>query len=209
VITYVHLNPVRARIVEDPAGYVYSGHREIIGVCRSHVVDRAAVLRSFEDSISLSPTENYVHWVRGVAEASWASGSIIELSWWAQSTDEDEIAHSLRHPEARTFDGLELAEERLALSLDELVHRLQKHQLVSVKRLSSRCRGAELTFLRAEFAALAIGRYSARICDVATLVSKHPNSITKWLNRGLRLEREDPAFKNRVDRLDKAVSRRG
>jgi len=43
---------------------------------------------------------------------------------------------------------------------------------------------------------------------VAALLNKHPNSITKWLNRGLRLEREDPAFKQRVDALDKAVSRR-
>jgi len=39
----------------------------------------------------------------------------------------------------------------------------------------------------------------------------HPSGtlpITKWLNRGLRLEREDPAFKRRVDALDDAVSRR-
>jgi hypothetical protein len=44
---------------------------------------------------------------------------------------------------------------------------------------------------------------------VAALVDKHPNSITKWLNRGLRLEREDPAFKRRVDTFDEAVSQRG
>jgi len=53
-----------------------------------------------------------------------------------------------------------------------------------------------------------IGRYHARTCDVAALLNKHPNSITKWLNRGLRLEREDPAFKRRVDALDEAVSGR-
>jgi hypothetical protein len=27
-------------------------------------------------------------------------------------------------------------------------------------------------------------------------------------NRGLRLERDDPGFKNRLDRLDAAISRR-
>jgi hypothetical protein len=106
------------------------------------------------------------------------------------------------------FDGLELAEERLELTLEELVDRQQDLELVSVGRLSSRLRGAEFTLLRAEFAALAIGRYQARTCDVAGLLGKHPNSFTKWLNRGLRLEREDPAFKRRVDTLAEAVSRR-
>ena len=32
--------------------------------------------------------------------------------------------------------------------------------------------------------------------------------IARWLNRGLRLELEDPTFKRRVDTLDEAVSRR-
>ncbi len=43
---------------------------------------------------------------------------------------------------------------------------------------------------------------------MADLLGKHPNSITRWLNRGLRLEREDPGFKRRVDTLDEAASRR-
>ena len=209
VVAYVHLNPVTARIVDDPAAYVYSGHREIIGACSPHLIDRVAVLRGFDDATSRSPADNYLHWVRGVAEASWATESITDLPWWTQSTDEDEIAHPQLHPDARTFDDLTLAEERLELSLAKLVSRLQKLELVSVERLCSRSRGADLTRQRAEFATLAIGRYGARICDVAALLSKHPNSITKWLNRGLRLERGDPAFKNRIDLLDKTVSRRG
>ena len=57
--------------------------------------------------------------------------------------------------------------------------RLHDLDLVSVERLSSRFRGAELTLLRTECAALAIGRYQARTCDVAALLNKHPNSITK------------------------------
>ncbi len=208
VVAYVHLNPASARIVDDPAAHVYSGHREIIGTCSPHLIDRRAVLYGFDEPVTESPEENYLHWVRGVAEARWATEPITELPWWAESTDEDEIAHPHRHPNARMFDGLELAEERLELTFDELIDSLQDLDLVSVERLSSRFRGAELTLLRAEFAALAIGRYQARTCDVAALLGKHPNSITKWLNRGLRLEREDPTFKRRVDKLDEAVSRR-
>jgi len=208
VVAYVHLNPVSARIVDDPAAYVYSGHREIIGACSPHLIDRRAVLYGFDEPVAESPAENYLHWVRGVAEARWATEPMSELPWWAGSTNEDEIADPQRHANARMFDGLELAEERLGLTLDELVDRLQDLDLVSVETLSSKFRGAELTLLRAEFVALAIGRYQARTCDVAALLNKHPNSITKWLNRGLRLEREDPTFERRVDALDEAVSRR-
>lgn len=166
------------------------------------------MLYGFEEPVSASPTENYLHWIRDVAEARWANEPNAELPWWAEATDEDEIAHPHRHRDARMFDGREFAEERLELTIDELVDRLQELELVSVERLSSRSRGKDLTLIRTEFAALAIGRYQARTCDVAALLGKHPNSITKWPNRGLRLEQEDPAFKRRVDKLDEAVSRR-
>ena len=45
-----------------------------------------------------------------------------------------------------------------------------------------------------------------RVCDVANLLNKHRNSVTKWLNTGLRLEREDSEFKERLDYLDAVIS---
>lgn len=91
------------------------------------------MLYGFDEPVTTSPAENHLHWVRGVAEDRWATEPTTELPWWAGSADEDEIADPQRHADARMFDGLELAEERL-----------------------------ELTLLRAELAALAIGRYQAR-----------------------------------------------
>lgn len=55
---------------------------------------------------------------------------------------------------------------------------------------------------------MAVERNKARTCDMAALLSKHPDSITRWLNRGLRLELDDPGFKRRVATLDEAASRR-
>ena len=73
--------------------------------------------------------------------------------------------------------------------------------------LSSRSRRANLTRGRMEFATLAVGRYRLKVADIAALLDKHPNSVTKWLNKGLRLEREDPGFEGRLDHLDAAISR--
>ena len=94
VIAYVHLNPVTAGIVNDPADYVYSGHRELIGACRPYLIDRRATLRSFSNTHNLSPAEDYLGWVRDAAEARWAALHVTNLPWWIRAASDDEGAHA-------------------------------------------------------------------------------------------------------------------
>jgi putative transposase len=47
LVRYIHLNPVRARIVLRPEEYEYSGHRAYIGIDTSGLVDAEPVLRHF------------------------------------------------------------------------------------------------------------------------------------------------------------------
>lgn len=208
VVAYVHLNPVSAGMVDDPAEHGHSGHRELIGACPPRVVDRQATLWSFGSGIDLDPAEDYLLWVRQVAEARWAAADVSQLPWWATARSDEEIADAHLHPSATTFDGRRLAEERAELELDELVGRMVSSGGFCLEELSSRQRGDERTRGRIEFTTLAVGRYGVRVCDISRLLDKHPNSVTKWLNRGLRLERDEPDFKNRLDRLDAAISMR-
>ena len=60
VVSYVHLNPVAAEIVNDPADYSYSGHREIIGHCPSRLIDVPSVLIGFDDGIAPDARERYL-----------------------------------------------------------------------------------------------------------------------------------------------------
>ena len=123
VIAYVHLNPVAAGVVDDPARYPFSGHRELLGLCRPHVVDRAAVLHAFGSEDSCVAADEYAEWVRSVAEARLGETEVEELPWWASAMHVEEIADSKRHSDARTFDGRELAEERKELDLNEFLRR--------------------------------------------------------------------------------------
>ena len=66
-VAYVHLNPVAAGLVADPAEYALSGHREVTGRCRAHVIDRHAALRSFGSEHDPNPAEGYLRWVRNGA----------------------------------------------------------------------------------------------------------------------------------------------
>lgn len=47
LVRYIHLNPVRAKMVKRPEKYQYSGHRTYIGLDTSGLVDAEPVLRHF------------------------------------------------------------------------------------------------------------------------------------------------------------------
>ncbi len=47
LLVYVHLNPVAAGLVSDPAEYEWSGHRELVGRTRDPLIDADEVLRLF------------------------------------------------------------------------------------------------------------------------------------------------------------------
>jgi hypothetical protein len=72
--------------------------------------------------------------------------------------------------------------------------------------LQSRIRSAEAIRGRIEFASLAVLRYGFRGCDVAARLGKHGNSVALWLNRGLELQYSEPEIRNRLDRIDEAIS---
>ena len=47
LVRYIHLNPVRAKIVNDPAAFRYSSHRAYLGLDQCGLVDVEPVLRHF------------------------------------------------------------------------------------------------------------------------------------------------------------------
>jgi len=47
LIRYIHLNPLRAKIVRNPEQYQYSSHRAYVGLEKEHLVDADPVLRHF------------------------------------------------------------------------------------------------------------------------------------------------------------------
>ena len=207
-ISYVHLNPVSAGIVDDPNDYLYSGHREIIGTCRPHVVNVPSVLRGFGGGNPDEAVEDCIRWVRSVAEARWAAAGIPDLPWWAEARHVDEIADPARHPEAMTFDCQRNAEERAEPDLTTLVSRFESESGYELEDLASSRRSARHLKGRIEFCMLGIPRYGLRACEMAAVLRKGRNSVTRWLNDGLRRARDEPELATRLDRLDSALSRR-
>ena len=59
VVSYVHLNPVVAGIVDDPVRYPNSGHREIVGYRPPRLVDVPFVLAGFEGESLSDARDSY------------------------------------------------------------------------------------------------------------------------------------------------------
>jgi putative transposase len=206
VVCYVHLNPVAANIVTDPADYPNSGHREIVGQSEPRLVDPAVVLRGFTGRIGAIARRSYLTWMRSVAEARLHTRRVGSLPWWAEARDVDDIAEEEKHPHATTYDGQPLEDHRRRLDLGNFVARFERFSGHSIDDLASPLRSRTLIQARIELTMLAVARYGLRSCDVAKLVGKDRTSLTRWMTLGLRLERTDPAFRDRLDTLDKAIS---
>lgn len=206
VISYVHLNPVAAAIVDDPADYENSGHREIIGRRPSRLIDVPSVLTGFEDGFASDGRERYLAWIRAVAEANWFDQGLRELPWWKDARDLNEIIEPEDHPEATMFDGETLDDNRPSVSIDEFVALFEGTTGLSMVCLSSPLRTSDLTEGRVELTLLAVTRFGLRSSELAAQLRKHPSSVTRWLNRGLKQEREDKLFRDRINQLDFKIS---
>ena len=64
LVVYIHLNPVAAGLVEDPADHVFSGHRELLGKVRDPMIDVETVLTG--DGLSRTPVSAASETVRSM-----------------------------------------------------------------------------------------------------------------------------------------------
>ena len=206
VVSYVHLNPVSAGLVSDPVDYANSGHREIVGHRPTRLVDLPSVLIEFEDELGDGARNNYFKWIRNVAEAKWVDQGLEELPWWKSARDKDEIVAADEHPEAETYDGQTLNDDRIRCRLDEFVALFEQFTGHAIQDLASPLKTPILVEGRIELTLLGVSRYGFRSSDLAALLNKHASSMARWLNEGVTLERKDPNFLRRMNLLDRQIS---
>ena len=205
-VSYVHLNPVAARMVEDPVDYAHSGHREIVGRRPSRLVDSVALAHGFGCETVNDARKEYLKWIRAVAEAKWHEQNLHDLPWWTGARDVDEVVPEGEHPDAKTYDGLPVEDDRPTLCIEEFIRRFERHSNWTIVELSSPRRLEHLIRGRVELTLLAVGRYGLQSGALAELICKNRSSLTRWLNLGLSLLHDDAHFRNRIDELDRQIA---
>jgi len=209
LMVYIHLNPVKAGIVTDPADYPWSGHGEILGLAKNPIVEIDTVLRVFGKTRRTARTA-YKRMLETASKEEWTSNSPGHLPWWrlgrpAKGEDEDpEIAYRQKQKEKAKGPA-----DRPSLEADEFVQLGAVALEVSVEALRSRQRKTEIVSAREYLAILGAERYGLRVVDLATVMNKSPDTMTKAIARVANRRAEKGECLHRLNDLDIAISAAG
>jgi REP element-mobilizing transposase RayT len=206
VVAYVHLNPVAAGLVTDPADYHLSGHREAVGLRGAFILDVENLLGVFGTANPAEMRAEYLRWVRLVAEERRHENGLADLPWWKEASNQEEIANPHRHRGAETYDQRRATEDRVHIGLEELFDAFEHVTGMTVRDLRSTKRGPSLPSGRIDLTAIAVGRFGHRVCDVADRLKKNPGTVSRWFTKADRRSQYDPEYLSHLDDLDVRIT---
>lgn len=178
LVRYIHLNPVRAGLTRDPAGYPWSGHRAYLGLVQVPWLTTEFVLRRLSADL---------------AAARRAYSALI-----AQGGDATDSAQFCRGDEDDSrilgTDSFKAAATRLRGAVAECGTCTLEHLVVDVchelgvdpAQLASRSRSVELSDARCLLAERALARGVANLTSVARRINRSHSSLCEALERRRR-----------------------
>ena len=206
LLIYIHLNPVMAGIVGDPAEYRWSGHLELLGKVKKPIVDVDEVLRVF-GTTRRSARAAYVRRLKGSFEDEWIGEEPGRLPWWRlgrppKGEDEDPEA-AIRERREREELG---PEWRPSFEAEEFLARGAESLGVDIAELRSRRRAEELVRARELLMILGVERFGLKVKDLAKQLRKSPDGMTQTIARAARKRTQDNAFRREFNKLDRALA---
>lgn len=203
VIAYVHLNPVTAGLVHDPAEHSMSGHREILGLADHRLVDVDEVLRIYGDQKSTA-ISNYVASIGAFMESEeWIGDSLRVLPWWQSQPDQD-LGDSTSTP-ALGADGRPFREPRPVLEPHEFFEAACCVLNIGRETLDSRTRRWEVSRKRIMIVGLGVERWKQKATHVARELERTPEFVSWSAKRAAELRADDKEFDLAFCELDEAI----
>jgi REP element-mobilizing transposase RayT len=206
LLVYIHLNPVTAGLVDDPAEHPWSGHRELVGMARDPIVDVDEVLRVFGTTRRRARSA-YVRRLKGAVEDEWIGEMPGRLPWWRLGRppkgEADDPEDAVR---ARRERAPERPEWRLRMDAASLVEVGARSLGVAVDELRSRRRDREVVRARELLMLIGVERYRLRVVDLAEALGRSPDGMTKTLARAIRRRTENAGFLEAAESLDRALA---
>ncbi len=183
VIAYVHLNPVSARMVDDPLHHPASGHAELLGLRAPALCDVGAALLCYDAEPRIT-RKLYQEWLRVVAEQLWFRAGVWELPWWRTVDEDDETLALQDAPEdAADFEGQSLPEEEARRpTLATVLEVFEAEMGVPAEHLAGAGRPRTLPWCRRIFATLTVSWLGYPVKDVPS--ERHPDRCAAGSARG-------------------------
>ena len=204
LIAYIHLNPVSAGLVADPAGYPWSGHRDLLGKSEKPLADVDATLALFGKQRAAA-RRAYVRMLRGEREQPWVGERPGRLPWWGRVDDEtvDGSAWDVR-PAVGAGAGTQRATVR---DVDSFIRREVEHLGVSGDVICSRGKAPATVRAREIIAIVGVERFGVKVKDLAARLGQNPGSVSRWMARAAQRREEDREFDDCCRRLEAAFKK--
>jgi REP element-mobilizing transposase RayT len=205
LIVYVHLNPVVAGVVEDPAEYAFSGHRELLGKVRQPLTDVDGVLATFGDTVRTA-RRAYVRALKGARQEEWHGEKPGRLPWWGHEVDRPlkPVAPAAWVDELGRSTGL----ERPRMDPAEFLSRTCELLGTTTAAIAAPAKGREISRARYLIAALGIERWGMTAQSMAKLVGRLPEAVSRWGSRGAEMRQESDEFRQAYEKLDRYLATR-
>ncbi len=204
LLAYIHLNPVTAGLVNDPADYRWSGHREILGRVREPITDVDDVLMLFGETRRAARSA-YVRAIKGTANEDWAGEHPGRLPWWKlgrPAADEEGIPEP-RRPAAYVDElGRSTGLERPRLEVVDFMKTGAEFLGFEISDLTGRRRAPAIVRARELLATLGVERYGLRVKDIATAFHKSAEAGSRMVSRGTEKRTNEREFRDTLESLD-------
>ncbi len=207
VILYIHLNPVLAGLVSNPADHVFSGHREIVKRISKPLIDIDETLLCFGQT-ERSARRAYLAAIRhGCREAGRVpeKEAATDRIWLHRDRDLDPDDSS---PYVDVL-GRSTGPERPELTAAEFLDACAAILDIEVEKLASRSRRPAMVEARRLMVTLGRERWRQSTKELASVLEKSADTVSYLTREGIRLRLEDEAFARRFKALDAAMIERG
>ena len=200
LIFYIHLNPVRAGLVDDPIKHVFCGHRELLGKVSHPLLDVDEALVSFGATSKIAQKAYLRRLNAALAEEKRAEVSE-RMPWWTAERElKPSVGRALMDELGRS-KGL----EREQLDAEAFVELACNGLGIGATSLTGRIKDRKTTRLRQLVATVGIERWDQRAGKLGTVLGKHPDVVSRWARAGAERRSSDQGFAEALDRLDVAL----
>ncbi len=207
LLSYIHLNPVSAGLVSDPAEYPWSGHLDLLGRRKRPIVDVDAVLRVFGKTRRLARAA-YVRELNIAEEEEWIGEKPGSLPWWRlgrpPKEEDNDPEDAIRKRREQERQG---PEWRPVIPEDEFVQRGCGILGLDVEDIHSRSRGQDIVTGRELLMVLSVERYGLKVNAMAVQIGQSSSGSSKALARGIQKRKLDGGFKKMLDDLDRQMAK--
>lgn len=195
LVRYIHLNPVRAGLVSEPASWAWSGHRAYLGKDRIAWLDSGPILRMFDERDVRRARRRYAGFVReGLGETyrEELHRGDVDARVWGDEAFVRGILGGSESPAAAPRLSAIIAAVCAATGLGE-----------PLLRANGRGRGAARA--RGIVGLLATRMRAATLSRIALLFGRDVATISRQVGRAATAVRRDPGLSAQVARMQRAL----